>query len=177
LHYKAEKISFCRKVRVRQVVVADNPVLREVRIEQLQAVKVCERIVPKPISRREADAVPSGAQQAVATQQAPAAGGGADLQKATQNPVSSFISVPVQNNDNFGIGPFNRTQNVLNIQPVVPTKLSDSVNMIIRWITPIIYQPAPGTRTWRCTGLKRTRQLTLRRRRCRIGRECPALGI
>lgn len=91
-----------------------------------------------------------GAQQAATTQPtaqpAPAGGEGAeDLAKATQNPVSSLISVPVQNNDNFGIGPFNRTQNVLNIQPVVPIQLNDKVNMIVRWITPIIYQPAPGT--------------------------------
>ena len=27
------------------------------------------------------------------------------LQKATQNPVASLISVPIQNNSNFGIGP------------------------------------------------------------------------
>jgi hypothetical protein len=86
------------------------------------------------------------AQQAAATQPAPDAGGGtADLAKATQNPVSSLISVPVQNNDNFGIGPYNRIQNVLNIQPVVPVKLNDKVSMIVRWITPIIFQPAPGT--------------------------------
>jgi hypothetical protein len=87
-----------------------------------------------------------GAQQTATTQQVTDKGGGtADLAKATQNPVSSLISVPLQNNDNFGIGPFNRTQNVLNIQPVVPIELNDEVNMIIRWITPILYQPAPGT--------------------------------
>src|ERR1700733_4434896 len=72
-------------------------------------------------------------------------GGTANLAKATQNPVSSLISVPAQNNDNFAIGPFNRIQNVLNIQPVVPVKLNDQVSLIVRWITPIIYQPAPGT--------------------------------
>ena len=71
--------------------------------------------------------------------------GTADLQKATQNPVSSLISVPIQNNSNFGIGPFDRTQNVLNIQPVFPMRASESWNLIIRWIAPIIWQPAPGT--------------------------------
>jgi hypothetical protein len=40
------------------------------------------------------------------------------LQKATQNPVASLISVPVQNNNNFGVNPGYRTQDVLNIQPV-----------------------------------------------------------
>ena len=38
------------------------------------------------------------------------------LQKATQNPVASLISVPVQNNSNFGVNPGYRTQDVLNIQ-------------------------------------------------------------
>jgi len=36
-----------------------------------------------------------------------------DLQKEVQNPVASLISVPLQNNMNFGIGPLDRTQNVL----------------------------------------------------------------
>src|ERR1700747_3603373 len=81
-----------------------------------------------------------------AQQVAPAAAGGTeDLAKASQNPVASLISVPLQNNSNFGIGPYDRTQNVLNIQPVVPMKATDKMNLIISWIAPIIYQPAPGT--------------------------------
>jgi hypothetical protein len=75
----------------------------------------------------------------------PAATGTEDLQKAAQNPVASIISVPIQNNSNFGIGPFNRVQNVLNIQPVVPVPISRNWNLIVRWIAPIIWQPAPGT--------------------------------
>src|SRR5215469_13001470 len=67
------------------------------------------------------------------------------LQKATQNPVANLVSVPLQNNSNFDIGPFDRTQNVLNIQPVIPVRVSENWNMIIRWITPVIWQPAPGT--------------------------------
>jgi hypothetical protein len=67
------------------------------------------------------------------------------LQKAVQNPVAGLISVPIQSNTNFGIGPFSRNQNVLNIQPVVPVNVSQNWNLIIRWITPIVWQPAPGT--------------------------------
>jgi hypothetical protein len=63
------------------------------------------------------------------------------LRKAAQNPVASLISVPVQENWNFGIGPANRVQNVLNVQPVIPVDLSQNWNLIVRWITPIIYQP------------------------------------
>src|SRR6476469_4793645 len=75
----------------------------------------------------------------------PAGSGAADLQKATQNPVASLISVQLQNNSNFGIGPYDRVQNVLSIQPVIPMKVSKDWNMIIRWIAPILWQPAPGT--------------------------------
>jgi hypothetical protein len=63
------------------------------------------------------------------------------LAKATQNPVASLISVPFQNNTNFNIGPYNRTQNILNVQPVIPARLSDSVMLITRVIQPIIWQP------------------------------------
>jgi hypothetical protein len=66
------------------------------------------------------------------------------LQKATQNPVASLISVPVQNNNNFGVNPGYRNQDVLNIQPVIPIGISKDWNLIIRWITPIIYQPLPN---------------------------------
>jgi hypothetical protein len=67
----------------------------------------------------------------------------AALQKATQNPVASLISVPIQNNSNFNIGPADRTQNLLNVQPVIPVRVSENWNLIIRWITPIISQPIP----------------------------------
>jgi hypothetical protein len=83
----------------------------------------------------------------VATEETPAAATNSDaLRKAAQNPVASLISVPIQENWNFNIGPSDRTQNVLNIQPVIPIGLGKDWNVIIRWITPIIYQPV-GTAT------------------------------
>ena len=66
------------------------------------------------------------------------------LRKATQNPVASLISVPIQNNSNFGVAPGDRTQDVLNIQPVVPLSLTKDWNLVIRWITPIVWQPLPN---------------------------------
>jgi hypothetical protein len=63
------------------------------------------------------------------------------LRKAAQNPIANLISVPVQNNNNFSVGPDNRTQDVLNIQPVIPTHLSENWNLITRIITPIVFQP------------------------------------
>ena len=66
---------------------------------------------------------------------------GEKLRLAAQNPVANLISVPFQNNTNFDTGPYSRPQNVLNIQPVVPLKISPEWNLITRWVTPLIYQP------------------------------------
>jgi hypothetical protein len=63
------------------------------------------------------------------------------LRKAAQNPIASLISVPVQENWNFSVGPSDRTQNILNVQPVIPVSLGQNWNLVIRWITPVIYQP------------------------------------
>jgi hypothetical protein len=52
-----------------------------------------------------------------------------------------MISLPLQNNTSFGIGPHDRTQNVLNIQPVWPIGVSEGLNLITRTIVPVIYQP------------------------------------
>lgn len=62
------------------------------------------------------------------------------LAKEAQNPVANLISLPLQNNTNFDIGPHDRTQNVLNIQPVIPFELA-GWNLITRTIAPVIYQP------------------------------------
>jgi hypothetical protein len=60
------------------------------------------------------------------------------LAKETQNPVANLISVPFQNNFNFGIDPNDATQWVLNVQPVIPITLSKDWNLITRTIIPII---------------------------------------
>ena len=69
-----------------------------------------------------------------------------ELAKKAQNPVSPLMSVPFQNNFNFGVGPNNDLQYVLNVQPVIPFKLNDDWNLITRTIVPLTYQPvlAPG---------------------------------
>jgi hypothetical protein len=64
-----------------------------------------------------------------------------DLAKIAQNPVGNLISVPFQANMNLNTGPLDRTQNVLNIQPVIPIALSSDWNIITRTILPIISQP------------------------------------
>ena len=67
-----------------------------------------------------------------------------DLQKASQNPIADLVSLPFQSNTNFNAGPFNRTQEVLNIQPVVPMHLGDNWNVISRTIIPVMSQPSPS---------------------------------
>ncbi len=64
-----------------------------------------------------------------------------ELAKIAQNPVGAMISVPLQNNTNFNTGPLSGTQNILNIQPVIPVTLDKEWNLITRTIMPLIWQP------------------------------------
>jgi len=66
---------------------------------------------------------------------------GDSLREAAQNPVADLISLPFQNNTNFNVGQLDNTQNVLNIQPVIPMHLNPSWNLISRSILPVVYQP------------------------------------
>jgi hypothetical protein len=69
-----------------------------------------------------------------------------ELAKLAQNPVGNLISVPFQNNTNFNTGPPSGTQNILNIQPVIPIEVNKDWNLITRTIVPVIWQPefVPG---------------------------------
>ena len=97
-------------------------------------------LLAAPLIAQEPPVAPEGTQ--VATEQTPAAAANADeLRKESQNPVANLISVPLQNNMNLGVGPYDRIQNVLDVEPVVPVHLSVDWNLLVRWITPIVYQP------------------------------------
>src|SRR6478609_8656266 len=67
-----------------------------------------------------------------------------ELAKLAQNPVGNLISLPFQNNTNLNFGPEKGTQNVLNIQPVVPIHVNSDWNIITRTIVPVIWNPALG---------------------------------
>jgi hypothetical protein len=73
----------------------------------------------------------------------------AELVKKTLNPVADLISVPIQNNWDFGIGPEDAMKFTANIQPVIPISLDKDWNLITRTILPVIYQesrfPGDGT--------------------------------
>jgi hypothetical protein len=67
----------------------------------------------------------------------------AELAKKLQNPIASLISVPIQNNWDFGIGPKNAMRYTANLQPVIPFSLSEHWSLITRTILPVIYAEAP----------------------------------
>jgi len=76
-----------------------------------------------------------------------------ELAKLAQKPVANLISVPFQNNTNFNIGPQNKTQNILNIQSVIPIELNQEWNLITRTIMLIISQPGLALGQERVNGL------------------------
>ena len=107
-------------------------------------------------------AQPNSALMAQAQAPAPAAGDGlgaetpqqlgaeeSSLAKQLANPVASLISVPFQFNFDRGIGVQDNIQRAsLNIQPVVPFKLSADWNLISRTILPVVnFQGAAGPET------------------------------
>lgn len=61
-----------------------------------------------------------------------------DLAQKAANPIANLVSLPLQNNTDFGIGPYDRSVNVLNIQPVVPLA---GGRLITRTIFPFVWLP------------------------------------
>ncbi len=71
---------------------------------------------------------------------APSASSAAELAKKLANPIANLISLPIQANMDVGIGAFNGSKLVVNVQPVIPITLSPKLNLITRWIFPIVSQ-------------------------------------
>src|SRR4051812_27600799 len=63
-----------------------------------------------------------------------------ELSKKLANPVAYLVSVPLQNNTDYGIGPKNGSKNTMNLQPVIPLSISRKLNMIARIIVPVVTQ-------------------------------------
>ena len=52
-----------------------------------------------------------------------------ELAKQTQNPIADLISVPLQSNFNFGAGSKDKMIYILNVQPVIPIKITADWNI------------------------------------------------
>jgi len=61
-----------------------------------------------------------------------------DMAKKAANPIANLMSIPMQNNADFGIGPYSRTSNVMNFQPVIPLA---GGKVITRTIFPFAWIP------------------------------------
>src|SRR6516225_7123060 len=66
----------------------------------------------------------------------------AALAEKLQNPIADLISVPFQSNTNFNVGPNKGTQEILNIQPVIPIHINQDWNVITRTILPLVWSPS-----------------------------------
>ena len=58
----------------------------------------------------------------------------------TQSVISTAF--PFQNNTNFNTGPNKGTQDILNVQPVIPIHINDDWNVITRTILPLVWNPS-----------------------------------
>jgi hypothetical protein len=92
----------------------------------------------RPLTLAPADATSSGVGGAGADDEKAKA---AALANATLNPLASLISLPLQNNFDWGGGPNDDGfQYKLTVQPVIPISLNADWNVISRTIVPYVYQ-------------------------------------
>lgn len=70
------------------------------------------------------------------------------LAKKLQNPMAKLISVPLQNNFEYKLGPKGKGYRyTLRFQPVIPMTLNDNWNLVLRPIIPFIHQSEVITNT------------------------------
>jgi hypothetical protein len=73
-------------------------------------------------------------------QETPVSSSADELAKQLQNPIANLISLPFQNNFDYGIGPVDGSRWTMNIQPVIPISIGEDWNLISRVILPVVSQ-------------------------------------
>jgi hypothetical protein len=64
-----------------------------------------------------------------------------DIARESENPIGNLTVLPFENYTNFGVGPHDGTQNILEFEPVVPIHLNQDWNLINRAIIPVVWNP------------------------------------
>jgi hypothetical protein len=64
------------------------------------------------------------------------------LAQEAANPIADLISLPLQLNNDFGLGEYDRVRNVLNVQPVIPLM---GGKIVTRTIIPFVWLPDTGS--------------------------------
>lgn len=72
------------------------------------------------------------------------------------NPVANLVSVPIQSNWDYNVGPDKQTLYTLNVQPVIPFNLDDRLMLITRTIVPYVSYHALAPMTSGAGGLSDT---------------------
>ncbi len=72
----------------------------------------------------------------------------AELEQMTENPLAVIVTVPLQQNWDFGIGPLNAMKYTAKLQPIIPFPLGSNWCVLSRTILPFTYAEAsaPGDR-------------------------------
>ena len=65
-----------------------------------------------------------------------------DVAKELENPIGNLTVLPFENYTNFGVGPHNGAQNILEFEPVVPFHLNADWNLITRAVIPFVWNPS-----------------------------------
>ena len=76
-----------------------------------------------------------------------------ELAQRSQNPIEDMVNVPVEENLDYGIGPNDRAQSTLKIEPRIPAHVLPTWNIVTRTIIPITYKPDTTATTGGSSGL------------------------
>jgi len=77
-----------------------------------------------------------------------------NLEKLARNPVADAVKIPFVEDINFDAGPYRRTSNSLQIQPVIPFEIAGNLLLIPRILATLVaYEPEVGQASGGSTGL------------------------